>query len=570
MIGLFGDAGRSALRLRPRRAVRSGAALMVRRAAIDGRAVRRALRTRLLRGRRSLPAPAARPGIACGCARARCARITSASRPRADGADAQAAPGARQSAEARARNGPTALERQARVRVLAYYLPQFHPTPRERFLVGPRLHGMDQRGAGDGPASRATASRGCRPISASTTCGCERCRRRRRRWPRATASTGSASITTISATGRVLDAAFEAIVADPAIRFPFCICWANENWTRHWDGGERELLIAQRHDDATEDAVIADAIRYAADPRYLRVRGRPLLLVYRPMQLPDPAAFAARARAAFARAGEPGVHLVYVEGMEAVDRGLRPDAIGFDAAVEFPPHGRAVPATDTITVVKEGWAGYRYDYEETVLSFLGRASVGYPRYPRPVPRLGQHAAPGAARHQLRAAPSRRCSRPMRKRSSRRRRRSSWATSGWCSSTPGTNGPRARCWSRTRRPATAGWRRCATRAWRRTACDQAGCAPAQAADPPARAEHGARARPGADAGHAGRAPVRDGRAWASSCAATCAPASRSGWSRACSTSSAMRPAPTTEHFAADRAARDPRARRRHPHLPHQRR
>jgi hypothetical protein len=49
--------------------------------------------------------------------------------------------------------------------------------------------------------------------------------------------------------------------------------------------------------------------------------------------------------------------------------------------VEFPPHGRAVPSASTIEVVKEGWTGYRYDYEETVLSFLGRPSPAYPRYP---------------------------------------------------------------------------------------------------------------------------------------------------------------------------------------------
>ncbi len=273
-----------------------------------------------------------------------------------------------------------ALERQAHVRVLAYYLPQFYPTPENDLWWGrgftewtnvvqamPSFEGHRQPRI---PADLGLYDLRVKAVPAAQAALAARY-----------GIDGFCVYYYNFGDRRVLDAGFEAIVADAGVRFPFCICWANENWSRHWDGGERELLIAQRHDDATQDAVIADAIRYAADPRYLRVRGRPMLLVYRPMQLPDPTAFAARARAAFARAGEPGVHLVYVEGMEAVDRGLRPDAIGFDAAVEFPPHGRAVPATDTITVVKEGWAGYRYDYEETVLSFLGRASVGYPRYP---------------------------------------------------------------------------------------------------------------------------------------------------------------------------------------------
>jgi GT2 family glycosyltransferase len=184
---------------------------------------------------------------------------------------------------------------------------------------------------------------------------------------------------------RVLSQPLEVVRAHPDIAFRWCLCWANENWTRHWDGGEREILLAQSYDPATLDAVIGDAVADAADPRYLRVNGRPLFLVYRPLMLPDAKAFAARCRAAFAAAGFSGVHLVYVESMEAVDRGVQPGDIGFDACVEFPPHGRAAPASAPAQIVKPGWAGYRYDYPETVIAFLRRASVPYTRYPAVFP-----------------------------------------------------------------------------------------------------------------------------------------------------------------------------------------
>lgn len=184
---------------------------------------------------------------------------------------------------------------------------------------------------------------------------------------------------------RMLSTPMDVIAANPDIAFRHCLCWANENWTRHWDGGSREVLLAQEYDRATLDGVIADILRAAADPRYIRVDGKPLFLVYRPLLIPEPAAFAAAARAAFADAGHPGVHLVYVESMEAVDAKLRPADIGFDAAVEFPPHGRAMPANDEAAIVKQGWTGYRYDYARTVLAFLDRPGVPYARYPAVFP-----------------------------------------------------------------------------------------------------------------------------------------------------------------------------------------
>ncbi len=184
---------------------------------------------------------------------------------------------------------------------------------------------------------------------------------------------------------RVLSQPMDVVRADPSIPFHWCLCWANENWTKHWDGGENEILLEQNYDDATLAAIVDDALLHARDPRYLRVNGKPLFLVYRPLKLPDAKGFAARCRSAFQGAGLPGVHLVYVESMEAVDRMLRPGDIGFDAAVEFPPQGRAVATTRSADVLKEGWTGYRYDYAETVSAFLGRESVPYPRYPAVFP-----------------------------------------------------------------------------------------------------------------------------------------------------------------------------------------
>ncbi len=184
---------------------------------------------------------------------------------------------------------------------------------------------------------------------------------------------------------RMLYRPLATLRANPDIDIGFCLCWANENWTRHWDGGARELLLEQLYDDATISSVIADAVDAASDPRAITVRGKPLFLVYRPLKLPDPKAFAALCRTAFAKAGFPGVHLVYVESMEAVDTHISPFDLGFDASVEFPPHGRAAPGSNQPTVIKDSWSGYHYDYPDSVINFTVRDSVPYPRYPAVFP-----------------------------------------------------------------------------------------------------------------------------------------------------------------------------------------
>ena len=270
------------------------------------------------------------------------------------------------------------------VRTLAFYLPQFHPTPENNLWWGPGFTEWTN-------VTKATPSyTGHYQPHLPTDLGFYDLRSPDALAAQATLAArygieGFCVYYYNFGTRRVLSQPLDVVRANPDLAFRWCVCWANENWTKHWDGGTKEILLAQSYDDATLAAIIADVIAQAADPRYIRVAGKPLFLVYRPMLLPDPAAFAADCRRAFAQAGFPGVQLVYVESMEAVDKGLRPADIGFDASVEFPPHGRAVPATETAEIIKEGWNGYRYDYPETACAFITRETAAYPRYPAVFP-----------------------------------------------------------------------------------------------------------------------------------------------------------------------------------------
>jgi lipopolysaccharide biosynthesis protein len=132
---------------------------------------------------------------------------------------------------------------------------------------------------------------------------------------------------------RLLEQPLDQYLHNGAFGLDFCICWANENWTRRWDGMESEILIGQQHSADDDLEFIAYVAKYLRDPRYLRVRGRPVLLVYRPQLLPDPKATAARWRSWCQSNGIGEIYLIETLAFERTP----PADLGFDAATEFPP-----------------------------------------------------------------------------------------------------------------------------------------------------------------------------------------------------------------------------------------
>ncbi len=138
---------------------------------------------------------------------------------------------------------------------------------------------------------------------------------------------------------KTLDTPLANWLADPDIDLPLALCWANEPWTRRWDGQADDVLIAQTYGDGWADRFWTDIEPALRDPRYIRFDGAPLLVLYRPGLIPDlPAAVELWRRRAVA-AGLPGIHVAGVRpAREVAD--LTPSVIhALDGLISFPPGG---------------------------------------------------------------------------------------------------------------------------------------------------------------------------------------------------------------------------------------
>jgi hypothetical protein len=176
---------------------------------------------------------------------------------------------------------------------------------------------------------------------------------------------------------RLLQRPFEAVLNSGEPDLPFCLCWANENWTRRWDGRDKEVLIGQRYCDDDDREHIRWLARAFRDARYIRVGGKPLFLVYRASALPNPAKTAAVWREEARALGVGELYLCRVESF-ADDRD-DPRKIGFDAGAEFQP--------DALNLTFPVFQGTNkvYDYPATVDRMLERCTPGYPRFPCVMP-----------------------------------------------------------------------------------------------------------------------------------------------------------------------------------------
>lgn len=180
---------------------------------------------------------------------------------------------------------------------------------------------------------------------------------------------------------RLLERPFEEILVSGKPDFPFCLCWANENWTRRWDGAEQEVLIGQNYNDDDDREHIQYLIKAFRDPRYIRIDGKPLILIYRARHLPDPKRSLTIWRNEARKAGIGELFICRVENF--FNERDNPYALGFDASVDFQPDWMAINDDNPSVVLPDGH--FVVDYRNLVETELARPEVPHLRFPGVTP-----------------------------------------------------------------------------------------------------------------------------------------------------------------------------------------
>lgn len=186
---------------------------------------------------------------------------------------------------------------------------------------------------------------------------------------------------------KVLDAPLKNLLADPSIDMPFALSWANESWTRRWDGLESDVILPQRYTEDWAERFWLDIRPALADRRYLVVDGCPILLVYRLGQIPQAEVALARWRELASEHGFPGLHILAVLPSREFDALSEREVSLVDGLVAFPP-GSAVHLASIRDYIDDMAAGFTGDvlaYSSAGDLVLPRSMHGRPIFPGVMP-----------------------------------------------------------------------------------------------------------------------------------------------------------------------------------------
>ena len=162
---------------------------------------------------------------------------------------------------------------------------------------------------------------------------------------------------------RLLYKPLDLFLSHPEIDINFCLCWANENWTKRWDGFDDDVLMSQDYSDVDPYRFIDDIKKYILDKRYIRLEGKAIILVYRPESIPNIADVFSKWRTHAVEIGIGEIQILACKTWFSAEYYLHIENI-IDGAVEFPPHHIPRYVLEDISYNEN--TGVVYNYEGVV------------------------------------------------------------------------------------------------------------------------------------------------------------------------------------------------------------
>lgn len=168
---------------------------------------------------------------------------------------------------------------------------------------------------------------------------------------------------------RLMEKPLDRVLKDKSLDFPFCICWANETWSRRWNGQDQEILIKQEHNEENDNKFIEDIMPILKDERYIKLGNAPILLIYRAELFPD---LKKTIKVWKEKCKENGINELHVSLVQTF--GLtNPMMYGGDSAVEFPPHSIVTGnIASQMPKLNKNFLGNIYDYRDVVARCLNK------------------------------------------------------------------------------------------------------------------------------------------------------------------------------------------------------
>jgi lipopolysaccharide biosynthesis protein len=139
---------------------------------------------------------------------------------------------------------------------------------------------------------------------------------------------------------RILERPFQEVFECGQPDFPFMLCWANENWTRAWDGHDKFVLLEQKYSEEDDRAHIQALIPYFKDKRYIRVNNKPVIAIYKTALMPDPRRTTEIWREEASRAGME-LYICRFDSFQYLGASYLEQG-NFDAAIDFQPFGNHI------------------------------------------------------------------------------------------------------------------------------------------------------------------------------------------------------------------------------------